>query len=462
VRIRDEIDYYIRYRWGPWPLVALVVMVVALVALYFSEAFPCKSEASVAVSVVGKGTVVLEGRAVTGPFKVARGSSITLRAVPAACWYLDRWVVNGSDVHQNPLTLKVQGDTEVVAVFEQATYTLRVLVKGSGDVIGPANQSVPACSKVTLRFVPEEGWVIAGVLVNGVEKGSVPQLELVVNENVEIRVTFVKLIRVRVRSNVEGALAYINGDPVSLPYEYRGPGPVTIGAPLRLNATFKVPRGNGTYTYWFAWYEVNGTRYSYYGNRTIVISNDAEVELHFIPGLTNLPYVLRVYLWPPTGWVDPYTGMWYQRLIIKDGALVAHDFNPNYNPLADFILEFAPEVEKVYLEFWSEGMKSSYNSRTLGSKLSLLTLLAGQSGLNVVWFQPKVGTKYLVVVTRSGASGLPEEGLWSTIAFYSPPDFKKPYTMPGTGNVGLFVSISYEVRPVPKSFRIFVRVVGAG
>ncbi len=85
------------------------------------------------------------------------GSTATVVAVPAEGWIFDHWE-GGAAGGDNPLTLLVDGDKAVTAVFERR-YTLSIQVEGQGQVDEASGPTFyRAGSEASLAAIPAEGW----------------------------------------------------------------------------------------------------------------------------------------------------------------------------------------------------------------------------------------------------------------------------------------------------------------
>jgi len=113
--------------------------------------------------------------------------------------------------------------------------------------------------------------------------------------------------------------------------------------PLTLSYGLAGPTINATHRYWLAWYwiEENGSRHWWspgINGTKLHIPRPANITLHYIPGLKDLPYVLRVYKWP-----EPYfngscplsPGKAVEDIEVKDGWVHLYNFRPCTWPLSN-------------------------------------------------------------------------------------------------------------------------------
>jgi hypothetical protein len=110
--------------------------------------------------IVGSGgSVVVSGNAsgtYTGPtatnINVIVGSEVTLTATPSSGYVFSQWLVNGSSISANPITLTINGPTTIEAVFRQVSYYVYVTVTndslGAGWLITSSVDSVGGSGNV--------------------------------------------------------------------------------------------------------------------------------------------------------------------------------------------------------------------------------------------------------------------------------------------------------------------------
>jgi len=105
------------------------------------------------------GSVVVSGNAsgtYTGPttttINVIVGSEVTFTAAPGSGYVFSQWLVNGSSISANPITLTINGPTTIEAVFRQVGYYVYVTVTndslGAGWLITSSVASVGGSGNV--------------------------------------------------------------------------------------------------------------------------------------------------------------------------------------------------------------------------------------------------------------------------------------------------------------------------
>ena len=138
---------------------------------------------TLSVQATGNGTVTYNNTATknnTNTFTVNHGSSVTLSIAPDSGYKLSKLTVNGtnvtSSVKDNKYTISsVSGNTNVIATFEQITYTLSVQATGNGTVTynntATKNKTntftVNHGASATLSISPDSGYKLSKLTVNG-------------------------------------------------------------------------------------------------------------------------------------------------------------------------------------------------------------------------------------------------------------------------------------------------------
>lgn len=105
-----------------------------------------------------------EGAVATTPDKseYSGGEMVEITATPAEGWFFSHWEgdLTGSD---NPVSLEIESDSSVTAVFTASQYILEVDVKGEGSIsLSPDQSEHGYGSEVTLTAEPEHaGWAFS-------------------------------------------------------------------------------------------------------------------------------------------------------------------------------------------------------------------------------------------------------------------------------------------------------------
>lgn len=108
------------------------------------------------MSVQGEGSV----EPPAGTRTYAPGTEVTIEAAPAEGWIFDRW--EGDETgSQNPITVTMDRDKRITAVFLEATgaYTLTVTTEGSGTTTPTGETSYSEGVQVKVTATPAAGWL---------------------------------------------------------------------------------------------------------------------------------------------------------------------------------------------------------------------------------------------------------------------------------------------------------------
>jgi len=290
-------------------------------------------------------------------------ATITLNATACSDYEFYYWCINNSIIRrETPITLKVNGNTTVEAVFKRAYFYVRF--NGNGPIIINGTFIRPPYiirykDKVSFKvsispFI--EGNVLyrpIGVMVNNTLYNSTFFLYLS-RENLTIYAVYEQ------ESLEEGILitsnhanfAFINGKTIRLP---------TVLKKGVLHGNWSVYL-NETHSWWLGWYAVtyrNGTikYYSYYKYPAVTLNKEMkQVEIHYVLGLRGLPYVRRIWYFPPYSW-NHSGDLWTCYAKLKDHKLIFYNFtNPEIRPvIVDVFLEFDWNVSGIWLWWRSYG-----------------------------------------------------------------------------------------------------------
>jgi hypothetical protein len=110
------------------------------------------------VQVIGSGAVT----ATPNQGTYGHGEIVSLRAVAAKGWRLDRWEGDLTGA-ANPVRLAMDGNKTVVALFVPEAYALTIDVEGSGQATAtPQKATYTYQEAVQIEAVPEAGWAFSG------------------------------------------------------------------------------------------------------------------------------------------------------------------------------------------------------------------------------------------------------------------------------------------------------------
>lgn len=134
------------------------------------------------------------------------GQPVTLTPEPNdGRWVFQRWEgdVSGGD---NPLTLKMDSDKNVVAVFVKREYPLFFEIEGQGTILervveNPSGREYPHGQTVELTAVPDEGWVFE---TWGYQAESIGVFQAWIENPLRIKIEGETVIRVKFRQKPSG------------------------------------------------------------------------------------------------------------------------------------------------------------------------------------------------------------------------------------------------------------------
>src|SRR5690606_32853908 len=158
-------------------------------------------EVTYSLPVTGDHTITVTqpvgGTITPGTSSVENGGSIAFTATPESiCYAFSHWVVDGANAGSaNPYQFtNVTEDHTITAVFNvTGTYEI-VATAGANGSISPSGTTVVNCGEdQTYTIIPNAGYMIADVLVNGVSVGAVASYTFEnVTEDQTIAVSFVE------------------------------------------------------------------------------------------------------------------------------------------------------------------------------------------------------------------------------------------------------------------------------
>ncbi|MEM7336493.1 MAG: hypothetical protein AAF490_30720 [Chloroflexota bacterium] len=100
----------------------------------------------------GDGTVT---RSVDAPY--VEGMDVTLTAVPDTGWQFSHWS-GDVDSTDNPITLTLNADTEVTAVFSPILVTVTTTITGDGNIDVSQSATYQYGQQITITATPDAGW----------------------------------------------------------------------------------------------------------------------------------------------------------------------------------------------------------------------------------------------------------------------------------------------------------------
>lgn len=164
------------------PIDVTVVEEVSVTAVFVRKQF------ALTTSIEGEGTVVVSPEAETYDFQ----SAVELTATPSEGWVFSEWKgnINSTD---NPLSISMNDNKEITAVFKRKQYELTVTVQGEGavaeEIITEPSQYTNGTS-VKLTATGAEGWEFTGW--SGDLEGTENPTNITIDKSKSVTATFEK------------------------------------------------------------------------------------------------------------------------------------------------------------------------------------------------------------------------------------------------------------------------------
>ena len=122
------------------------------------------------ITIVGSGTVEVEGEIYTVPITVDEGTVLDLEAIAAEGWQFDGWTGEVAEALEATTTITMNGDKAITATFSEIVttqYTLTITIIGSGTVeVDGEVYTVPITvdegTVLDLEAIAAEGWQFDG------------------------------------------------------------------------------------------------------------------------------------------------------------------------------------------------------------------------------------------------------------------------------------------------------------
>lgn len=144
-------------------------------------------------------TVLVEGEGVVSEEVVQErtteyehGTVVRLTPDPADGWEFNEWL-GDAEGNENPLTLTVDSETEVTALFTRIEHPVTINIEGEGSVLSEgetlgSTENFPEGSTITLTAQPEEEWIFSS-WSGDIDSDENP-IELEIDGPLEVTVTF--------------------------------------------------------------------------------------------------------------------------------------------------------------------------------------------------------------------------------------------------------------------------------
>jgi len=351
-------------------IATIAIIIGILIAYYFITNRPEERQPTILLEIQSN----LGGKVKPEPGKYLYNHTninITLHAYPLKDYIFQYWLINNSKVVENPLKITLNGNTTIKPYFKRIYFYIKLNSNGT-LLLNGSEVKTP----YILRYREKITLNISGI--RRLVKNTIyyPKSILLDNRSVEnpiileYRNASIILLygvekggenKILITSNA-AKYCYINGSRIELPtYIY-------ISAPTKLYGEFNIPL-NKAHSYWLGWYTIkyknNKTKtLSYYRNKSIEIaSNTREIYIHYVRGLKNLPYVLKIHYFPPFYW-DKKSKYWTCYSRIENNSIIFYNFtNPYFtnklNTLAsaDVFIEFDYNISGIWIYYYAYGSK---------------------------------------------------------------------------------------------------------
>jgi hypothetical protein len=202
----------------------------------------------------GQGGRVIVNGTETATWSSTKPFTLTLEARPGECHVFDHWLVNGTRLEGEMLSLTIKGNTTIKAVFRRLSYRLSVLSNASWGLLAlngssvqlPFETEVSCGSKVTLKLFPWSDESISltplGFFVNYTVINTT-ETEIRVQGNLHIVAVYKFETHILyLETNAPGVKVLVDGQEVTLPAKIQRAKPFTvvIQAPplVKVNDTF--------------------------------------------------------------------------------------------------------------------------------------------------------------------------------------------------------------------------------
>jgi uncharacterized repeat protein (TIGR02543 family) len=212
---------------------------------------------TITVNINGNGNVTIE------PYKTTYtyGENVTLTATADPDWMFTGWSSGNFSSSENPITITMDSNKSITAVFTQKPYTLTIIVNGNGTVSKNPNHTFYAGGEiVTLTANPDVGWKF--IKWGGNVSGSENPITIVMDGNKTVYATFIQE-EYTLTIIIEG-LGNVTKTPNQSTYTY--------GTQIQLNASAEI---GWDFSHW------DGNITSRDNPLTITITGNMTVTAHF-------------------------------------------------------------------------------------------------------------------------------------------------------------------------------------
>ena len=249
---------------------SILASVTTLLILLVAGCAPQNYQVSVSSAPNGSGTVSPLGGVYQG------GTNVTFVATPANNYKFTGWAgsISGTD---NPLTIKVNSDKQIVASFAKIQYSLQIQVMpAGGGTVTPGNEMYDAGTQLTVTATADNGYRFDHW--SGDVTGNSPSSTISINSNRTATAYFIKVYKLTVNAPPDV------GATVS-------PGNGSYNAGTSVNITAKATICPYAFDHW------SGTINDKVNPTTVLLDSDKTVNVYFKKLVADQPITKNETIW---------------------------------------------------------------------------------------------------------------------------------------------------------------------
>jgi len=119
------------------------------------------------------------------------GSSVIVTAIPSLSYSFDHWLLDGEQRKENPITVQMDKNHTLHAVFTLITYELTITITEGGTTApSPGKYTHANGTAVSVTSIPYTGYEFAYWQLNGTNVGSDNLIEILIHSNCSLRAVF--------------------------------------------------------------------------------------------------------------------------------------------------------------------------------------------------------------------------------------------------------------------------------
>ena len=158
-----------------------------------------------------------------GSYIYPQGILVNVTAVPSPNYRFERWLLDGVDVgSQNPISILMDSNHTLQAVFTQITYQLSITATAGGTTDPPPRTyTYTNGTMVSVTAIPEANYIFDHWELDGVSVGSANPINILMDSNHTLHAVFVQVYTLMITSTIGGTTdlapgiyTYVNGTRV--------------------------------------------------------------------------------------------------------------------------------------------------------------------------------------------------------------------------------------------------------